>query len=119
MSSKKARINRGKHIIVSTDVHSRLKVLCTKAGVQVTSVADEALMGLVKDWEQADAVGGTEARDHMLVEMAARSLARNPPTVKPKAVPPVEPAPVAMPMEPKVEEPKGADAPVEQPTRTD
>jgi hypothetical protein len=135
MSSKKARINKGKHIIVSTDVHSRLKVLCTKAGVQVMNIADEALLEFVKNCEQADAMGGTEERDKMLREMASRSLARNPPTATSKRTSPIikstgEPLkhypeiasclnefPQTEPTD-KVEEPKGADVPVKEPAST-
>jgi hypothetical protein len=90
ITPKKTRVNKGKHIIISTDVHHRLKIDCVDAGVEITQVADTALLQFVDMIAHVD----KGERAMRLQEMATSFKARNPDAVRTKrtvvAVAPVE-----------------------------
>jgi hypothetical protein len=122
MPSKKPRINRGKHIIISDDVHARLKTMCVEAGVQVTQVADAELNNFVKGLEGME----KDQRIELLKKMASDFLVRNPPVERPKKVAkPTMPEPPVVPQAtegPKVEQTMtqpGADTPATESPRAD
>lgn len=103
MASKKPRINRGKHIIVSDGVHSDLKMLCVRANVEVTKVADDALAIFVETVQKDKTA---EEVNTILADMAKRCDARNPPIQRRPRV--------------SVEaQTDGVDAPVEEQGRTE
>lgn len=88
ITPKKTRVNKGKHIIISTDVHFRLKVDCVEAGVEITQVADTALLQFVDMIAHVD----KGERAMRLQEMATSFKVRNPDAVRTKRT--VAPIPV-------------------------
>lgn len=42
-----ARVNRGRHVIIETATHTKLKEMCAEAGVLMTTVCDFAMKSVV------------------------------------------------------------------------
>ena len=63
-----ARVNLGKHLIISEEVHAAFNAECAKAGVRMTDVADSIIkdfltnLAKVDDATKADALKELEAR---------------------------------------------------------
>jgi len=89
-----SRVNVGKHIIISDEVHTKLKSMCTRTGVRMTDVADTVLVDFIRLVESASF---PSEQDTILRTAAARRER----LVEVKDVPTSEPAAV-----------QGGDAPV-------
>ena len=88
-----SRVNKGKHIIISDEVHTKLKSMCTRTGVRMTDVADTVLVDFIRLIESAsfpseqDTILRTAAaRRERLVEV------KDVPTSEPKPATPPEDA---------------------------
>jgi hypothetical protein len=91
-----SRVNKGKHIIISDEVHTNLKSMCTRAGVRMTDVADTVLVDFIRLVESSSF---PSEQDTILRTAAARR--ERVVKVEEKEVPTSEPAAV-----------QGGDAPV-------
>jgi len=61
------RVNRGRHVIIETETHAKLKEMCNEAGVLMTTICDTTLRGFVVEMKKMDAAD----RNELLQEVAA------------------------------------------------
>lgn len=103
LQKTKTRINKGRHVIISTATHSVLKMACVEADVEITKIADEHLHAFTLALTAAP----TDEVVSMLKQMSKNYNARNPPVIRKTRVS----------TEPKVKT-MGADAPAREPTES-
>jgi len=65
-----ARVNLGKHLIISEEVHSAFNAECAKAGVRMTDVADSIIKDFLTNLAKVDDATKADA----LKELAARRV---------------------------------------------
>lgn len=65
-----SRVNRGRHVIIETETHAKLKKMCNDAGVLLTTICDTTLRIFVAKIEKMDA----GEREKLLQEIVAGTV---------------------------------------------